>query len=289
MKKFTMAVIFVAMSIPCMAKGGNGYRHGLQITATTEQIAAITEEILGRYGTVKHIVAGDKNPYRYEPREADVLTLRKSELIVCNGLGLESQWLPEVLYAADKKDTGMNFLDIAKAMSIEKPNAYAPQFLLSKDYVLSAASIIADRLGKLDQSHTDYYREKLETFRKRITEKVIADSSIQNALVISYDSEIASVIEKTGITSVICVRQNPLTELGVSELDDLVQKAKQAGAKAIIADTWTPTFVVKMLETKTRLPVILIPLSVNSGKGSGNIFKLLNTIQERIKSIPANS
>src|SRR5262249_21788571 len=69
----------------------------LHIVATTETHAALARIVGGEHVSVAFLVKGSQDPHGILPKRSFSVLLNRADLLIVNGQGLESAWLPTVL------------------------------------------------------------------------------------------------------------------------------------------------------------------------------------------------
>ena len=85
-------VVAAALVTPGAARAA-----GLQVVATTTDLAAIAREVGGDLAEVTAIAAGDQDPHFVDAKPSYLLKLQRADLFVAVGLELEIGWAPTLL------------------------------------------------------------------------------------------------------------------------------------------------------------------------------------------------
>ena len=176
----------------------------LHIVATTETHAALARIVGGEHVSVTFLVKGSQDPHGILPKRSFSVLLNRADLLIVNGQGLESAWLPTVLAESTNsriREGKSGYLDASTgAMLIPyDPADVRASVLLRALFALEAAVVskqtqipatsnhhysldpsnglptaqaILDKLVLLDPTHADAFRANFGRFASKLTEKL---------------------------------------------------------------------------------------------------------------------
>ncbi len=201
----------------------------LQVVATLPDFAALTTEIGGEWVDVKSIAKGTQDPHFIEAKPSFMRVVHDADLVIANGLELEVGWLPSILRGARNPkvmEGNPGFLDLgASIQALDIPRGSVsradgdvhasgnPHYNLDPIRMGDCAQRIADRLGQLDASHSQFYLDKAVAFRKRMIEKTKAWTARIKASgvhqVVTYHKSFTYFFNRFGITSPAMLEPKP--------------------------------------------------------------------------------
>src|SRR5262245_6213464 len=176
----------------------------LRVVATTETHAALARVVGGEQVSVAFLVKGSQDPHGILPKRSFAALLNRADLLIVNGQGLESAWLPTVLAETTNpriREGKSGYLDastgamlipydpadvtaagvlrplFAVQSAVDSKPTQIPagsnhHYMLDPSNGLPAAQAILDKLVLLDPTHADAYRANYERFAARLTEKL---------------------------------------------------------------------------------------------------------------------
>lgn len=195
MKNFIWPLLFSVIPYGAFAKP--------VIATTTTDLSAIVKEVGQDRVETFSIAKGTQDAHLIEAKPSYMVKLRSADLVIAQGLELETAWLDPLIQGArnpklaDPKNIfslgpKLDPLDVSKGpLSRAQGDVHPggnPHFQLDPIRLGQAAVLIADRLGDLDPSQKDFFSKNAETFQKRMAEKT---------------KEWQSRIKKTGISEII--------------------------------------------------------------------------------------
>lgn len=173
------SIIFLAYTNAAIAK--------LNVVTTTPDLAALVSAVAQDRASVLAIAKGTQDPHQIEAKPSFMIKMRDSDLVIAQGLELESAWLNPLISGSrnPKIASGTNgFLEIGEQLEpIDVPTAQVsraqgdvhpggnPHFQLDPVRMGQAAVIIAQRLSALDSKNSEFYLLNAKTFKDNLESK----------------------------------------------------------------------------------------------------------------------
>lgn len=158
----------------------------LRVAATTSDVAALTREVGQDLIEVTALAKGTQDPHMVEAKPSLMIKLRDMDLVISQGLELETAWLDPLIRGArnPKLAEANHLLELGPFLKpIEIPTKALtradgdihgggnPHFQLDPVRLGEAAVIIGVRLGELDGTNKAQYVKNAQAFQKRMNEK----------------------------------------------------------------------------------------------------------------------
>jgi manganese transport system substrate-binding protein len=138
------------------------------VLTTFTVLADIAENVAGDHLEVRSITKAGAEIHGYEPTPGDIAKASEADLILDNGLNLES-WFEQFVDNVDAPHTvvseGVDPIDITEDAYAGKPNPHA---WMSPSNVEIYAENMADAFADLDPDHADDYRANAEAYGKQL-------------------------------------------------------------------------------------------------------------------------
>ena len=154
----TLTAIFLGLAAsPSTAKQ-------LHAVASFSILADIVSHVGGERVTVTSIVGPDEDSHVYEPKPQDAIALAKADIVIINGLGLES-WLARMDQATSTKfkiviaSSGI----VPRKLEEDGQQVADPHAWQSPANGLIYARNVADALCEVDVEDCDSFRENVES------------------------------------------------------------------------------------------------------------------------------
>lgn len=175
----------------------------VQVATTTTDLAALVKQVGQNHVEVFSIAKGTQDPHQIEAKPSFMVKLRTADLVIAQGLELESAWIIPLIQGArnPKLLAQGGLLELAAELNpIEIPKGNIsraegdvhpggnPHFQLDPIRLGEAAVLIAQRLGELDPSEKDFFLKNAEVFQK---------------VMVNKNKEWQERIKKTGIIEIV--------------------------------------------------------------------------------------
>lgn len=173
-----MKTIFSVMLVWCMGVAGV-WAGPMQVTALHPLIADLARQVGGERVQVFDLVEEGGNPHRFEPRPADLKTMRASALILASGKGMES-YLDRMQAAL----SGVTIVEVGRtipSLAVGKDSVYAccphhgestidPHWWHGIENMRRAARVVAEEFSKKDPDGKKAYYDAATAYGKRLAD-----------------------------------------------------------------------------------------------------------------------
>ena len=173
---FTLAVGLFACS---SAKQGSSSNEAtkLKVVATNSIIADITKNIAGDKIDLHSIVPVGQDPHEYEPLPDDVKKTSEANLILYNGINLETggnAWFKKLVQNA-KKEENKDYYAVSEGVDViylegqHEKGKEDPHAWLNLENGMIYAKNIAKQLEAKDPKNKDFYEANLKTYLEKLS------------------------------------------------------------------------------------------------------------------------
>jgi zinc/manganese transport system substrate-binding protein len=182
-------LIFVLLFAATLFVGAAPAQAAVYAAATTPDLASVLKAVGGNTVTVVSLTTSAQDPHAVSATGPMLEPLHQTDLLVVNGMDLESGWLPILLVAAhnSKIQPGQRgYLDCSEfvpstdavanletGMGAYHPDGN-PHYMTDPRRAIEVAHGIAARLGEIDLPHAEYYRENAAEFAARLEDAMAA-------------------------------------------------------------------------------------------------------------------
>jgi len=133
-------------------------------------LADITKNIGGEYVNVSYLVGPNQDPHEFELRPSDMIKIKKSQVFVINGLGLEG-WIGRLVESDQYKGVVVVASDGVKALSltedgkvVDDPHAWNDPIMVEQKYIPNITSGLCDA----DPKHCSEYKENANIYASKV-------------------------------------------------------------------------------------------------------------------------
>lgn len=175
-------VFLIFASLALMADAGAKAR----VFACEPEWAALAKAVGGGEIEAQSAVTPEQDPHQIQARPSLVASLRRADMLICTGAGLEVGWLPALLKSAKnpKVIPGMPgyFLASSYVRLKEVPRSLDralgdvhpegnPHIHTDPANLEAVAKALSESLGEIDPARQGYYARRFEAFRTRLSQE----------------------------------------------------------------------------------------------------------------------
>ena len=233
----------------------------LNVATTVAPISSIVRNVGGTRIKLHGIVPDGTNSHTFEPAPSDAALLSKADLIIVNGLDLETPTIE--LAEANLKD-GAEIYPLGE--NTITPEEYAYDFSFPREeghpnphlwpnvaYAIRYAELTAQKLSEHDQANTAYYQDNLARYvavLSRLDQGIMAAVQTipegQRKLLTYHDSW-AYFARRYGMTVIGAVQPSDFSEPSPQEVARLIDQIKAEGVPAVFGSEVFPSKVLEQI------------------------------------------
>lgn len=272
----------------------------MNIDTTYSTLGAVAKKIGGEKVKITVLGSAKYDPHFIVPKPSLLAKLRRADLLIMNGGGLELGWLPPLIKNANNaniQNGAKGFLDMSHYVHmIDVPTSVSrafgdvhaqgnPHYSTDPYVVLTMAKAIEGKLAELDPKNEKFYQENLNTFTKEWNaylkkldtkmatcsdKKVIQYHELFNYFLKRYDYKILGTIE-------------PLPGISPSSKHTLstINLMRDNGVKKILQDVYHEKKTAAFIASKTDAKVLIIPHDLGAD-GSKTLEDFYSKIANRL-------
>jgi ABC-type Zn uptake system ZnuABC Zn-binding protein ZnuA len=244
----------------------------LDVVTSVSPITSITKNVGGDRIDLTGLVPEGVNSHTFELVPSDVIKINNADLVIINGLGLESN-LEEAVFGAQGKNPTLQILKLGDntisptqwefdfSFPKEKgdPN---PHLWLNVAYAIKFANLIRDKLTEMDPQNAAYYSENTKRYislLKKLDEGILqAVQTIppQNRKLLTYHDSWAYFATRYNMRVVGAVQPSDFGEPTPRELARLIDQIKSERIPAIFASEVFPTQIVNQIAKESDAKIV---------------------------------
>jgi ABC-type Zn uptake system ZnuABC Zn-binding protein ZnuA len=263
-------VLAAAGCVALLATAGCGKSSGdakgrLRVVATTTQVADFARDVGGSRVVVHQILKPNVDPHDYEPSPADIEAIRKADLLVKNGVGLE-KWLDKSISSAGFHGA---VVDASKGVKVRRGNgeeeeaAGDPHIWHNPLNAKVMASDIEAGLAKADSRHAAEYQHRLSAYQAKldaldadIARRIDTIPPGQRKLVTNHDA-FGYYVDRYHLEFVgsIIPSFDTSAEMSAKDVNDLVARIRATGTKAIFSESSLPPKTARTIANEAGVKV----------------------------------
>ena len=268
----------------------------VKVVTSTQDLAAIVEEIGGDRVSVESLARGYQDPHLVEPKPSFILKLHGADLLVLVGRELEAGWLPRLVQqsrnariqpgASGYLDASQNarILDIptgeiTRAMGDVHPLGN-PHYWLDPDNGRRMAQAVRDRLSQLSPGDSGTFARRYADFDRRLAEAEkrwdAQMSPYRGTEIVTYHRSWSNFAERFGLQVVGFVEPKPGIPPSPAHTLALTQDMKQRAVPIIVVEPYFDLRTPNALARATGARVLVLTPSVGGVKEAGTYIALFD-------------
>lgn len=254
-RRFIMTILLLTLTVvlatACGGKqsttGGNGK---LTITATTGMITDVVQQVGGEYVEVSGLMGAGIDPHLYKASQGDVKKLDDADVIFYNGLHLEGK-MAEMFEKLEKRKPTVavsKYLteDQLRANPQKGQGGHDPHIWFNVELWISTTEVIRDTLSEKDAAHTDYYKDRADSYIKELEEldkyarDQIALIPEKDRILVTAHDAFGYFGEAYGLTVTGLQGMNTMSEYGSKDVSKLRDYLVENKIKAVFIESSVP-------------------------------------------------
>ena len=271
-------------------------RAGLNVVATTEDLADLTRQVGGDKVKVETIARGYQDPHFVEAKPSFILKLAKADLLVLVGRDLEVGWLPPLV---DQSRNGRirpgadGYLDaslsarildvptgpITRAMGDVHPLGN-PHYWLDPGNGRRAAKAIADKLARLDPGNASTFAARYADFDRRLADAERRWDAMmapyKGLKVVTYHKSWPNFAERFSLDVIGYVEPRPGIPPSPGHTLQLMAEMRRQGVKILLVEPYFDLRTPNSIGRETGARVLVMPPSVGGEKEITDYFELFD-------------
>jgi zinc/manganese transport system substrate-binding protein len=265
------------------------------VFACEPEWAALTREVGGNEVDAFSATHARQDPHHIRARPSLIARIRRADLLVCSGAGLEVGWLPILLQrgAPARIQPGRpgHLMAAAHVTVLEKPAVLDrslgdihpegnPHLHLDARNMIPVARELARRLGAIDSANAATYTTRADAFARAWSRSLAAwgqrAARLKGMPVIVHHKSWIYLIRWLGLDEVASLEAKPGIPPTAAHLNDVLRLARSRSVKVILRTPYEPPEASEWLSGKTGIPALVLPYTVERDAKAGALRALFD-------------
>ncbi len=222
----------------------------------------------------------------YQLTPEDLKTLEKANAFVINGAGMES-FLDKII----KQQPNLKIVEASKGIDLLKDETGEenPHVWVSISDSILQVKNIAEQLSSLDtvnaakyRANADEYVKKLETQKDRMHNSL---DSAKNRDIITFHEAFPYFAKEFNLNIVAVIEREPGSEPSPKEMQDTIEKIKEAKIKALFAEPQYPAKAAETIAQETGAKVFTLDPAVTGEAKPDAYDDYINVMEQNLKTL----
>lgn len=288
---FTILML-LALATPALA--------GINAVATLPWVGSITKEIGKDKVSVTVLVKPNQDPHFMEAKPSMILAANKADIIMYNGLDLETGYLPVIINSSRNtriQPGKLGNLDCSKFIkAIDRPHGdmdrsmgdvhpYGnPHYHISSSNMAHVAEGITDTLAELDKNNEAFYRGNLASFKRKLEAKRKEwEGKLKGKRFISFHKYFEYLAHDAGFRITGYIEPKPGIPPSSGHMASLINAISKDRPDAILSTSYNGKKEVEFLSAKTGVKGIVVPHEIGCQDGINDWFTLMDRVVESLR------
>jgi zinc/manganese transport system substrate-binding protein len=271
-------------------------RAAFNVVASTQDLAAIAQEIGGDKISVESIAKGYQDPHFVEAKPSFIIKLHSADLLIVVGRELEIGWLPPLITQSRNAKIQVGapgYLDASlTAKILEIPTGQVtramgdvhpmgnPHYWLDPENGRRVALAIQNKLTELSRGDAAYFAQRYADFDRRLTEAQsrwkAAMAPYKGLKIVTYHRSWPNFADVFGLDVIGYVEPKPGIPPSPAHTLDLEQEMKRQNVKIVLVEPYFDSKTPNAIGRDTGAKVLVMPPSVGGVKQVTNYFQLFD-------------
>jgi ABC-type Zn uptake system ZnuABC Zn-binding protein ZnuA len=264
-----------------------GARAGLNVIATTPDLAAIAHEIGGKSAAVTSLARPVEDAHFIDAKPSFIVKLNKADALLHGGADLEAGWLSPLLagtrnariapgtpgHVACNKDVPM--LEIPAALDRSKGDIHAagnPHYLVDPENAKIVAHNIAEAFARLDAASSELYRANERQFIARLDSKLMEWRArlapFKGTKLVAYHNSWPYLARRFDLEISLFLEPKPGLPPSPAHLAGVISRMKEQKVRTILHDPYLDRKIADTVAKATGATVVAVTQFPGGVKGT---------------------
>jgi zinc/manganese transport system substrate-binding protein len=291
----TSRTLLVALAVTALLLPGASAADKIRVVATIPDLKALTDEVGGNLVEVESLARGTQNAHEMEIRPSFMIKLRRADLLVENGLDLDS-WIevavqgannPRILRGAPGRldvSRGVPVLDVPstrvdRSMGDVHPLGN-PHYSLDPGMAPIITQNIVDGLARIAPEQRDTFEKNRQAFLARLDAAMArwtqALAPHKGAKVVVYHPLWIYVLNRFGLTQAAALEDRPGIPASPAHLTKVIRQMKEERIKVIVVEPWNDVKLATRVAEEAGAKAVVLASMVGGVKGADSYIAAID-------------
>lgn len=305
MRRLIRLLIAVLVALGPLAAGAEA-ADKIRVIATIPDLKSLVEAVGGELVEVDALTRGTQNFHEAEVRPSMMLKLRRADLLIENGLQLDS-WVDVAVQGANNPNIvrgGRGRVEVSRgAPLLEVPTTRVdrsmgdvhplgnPHFSLDPGLAPIITQNILDGLARVAPEHRATFEKNRQAFLARVEQEMARWTKIMEPLkgakVVVYHADMIYFLTRFGLVQAGMIEDRPGIPPSPQHLVNLIHQMNDERVKVILVGPWSDRKLAARVAQEGGARVLVMASAVGAVKGADNYLAAIdhniNTLAEALR------
>jgi ABC-type Zn uptake system ZnuABC Zn-binding protein ZnuA len=283
---FLLAVVLLALGLSTSSAQG---ADKIRVVATIPDLKSLAEAVGGNLVEVDSLTRGNQNFHEAEVRPSMMLKLRRADLLIENGLNLDT-WVDVAVLGANNPNIirgGPGHVDVSRGIPVlEVPTTRVdrsmgdvhplgnPHFSLDPGLAPIITQTILEALARLAPEHRAAFERNREAFLGRLNDDMGRWTKlmepVKGAKVIGYHPVFIYFLTRFGLVQAGALEDRPGIPASPQHVVRIIQQMKAEKIKVILVEPWNDVKLAQRVAAEAGGRALVMATAVGAVKGADN-------------------
>jgi ABC-type Zn uptake system ZnuABC Zn-binding protein ZnuA len=283
---FLLAVVLLALGLSTSSAQG---ADKIRVVATIPDLKSLAEAVGGNLVEVDSLTRGNQNFHEAEVRPSMMLKLRRADLLIENGLNLDT-WVDVAVLGANNPNIirgGPGHIDVSRGIPVlEVPTTRVdrsmgdvhplgnPHFSLDPGLAPIITQTILEALARLAPEHRAAFERNREAFLGRLNDDMGRWTKlmepVKGAKVIGYHPVFIYFLTRFGLVQAGALEDRPGIPASPQHVVRIIQQMKAEKIKVILVEPWNDVKLAQRVAAEAGGRALVMATAVGAVKGADN-------------------
>jgi zinc/manganese transport system substrate-binding protein len=294
MTRAARVLVVLTLALAVLASGADA-ADKVRVVTTIPDLKSLTEAVGGDLVDVESLTRGTQNFHEAEVRPSMMLKLRRADLLIENGLELDS-WAEVAVQGANNPNIlrgAAGRIEIARNVPIlEVPTTRVdrsmgdvhplgnPHFSLDPGLAPVITENILEGLARVAPQHRATFEKNRAAFLTRLEGEMARWTQtiepVKGAKVIVYHPDFIYFLTRFGLVQVGTLEDRPGIPPSPGHLARVIQQMKQEKVKVILVEPWNDRKLAERVAQEAGARAIVMATAVGAVKGADNYIAAID-------------
>jgi len=267
----------------------------IHVVATIPDLKALTEEVGGNLVEVESLARGTQNAHELEIRPSLMLKLRRADILIENGLTLDS-WADVAVQGANNPKIvrgAPGRVDVSRDIQVlEVPSTGVdrsmgdvhplgnPHYSLDPGMAPIITQNIVDGLARFAPEHRAAFEKNRQAFLARLDEAMTrwtkAMEPLKGAKVVVYHPQWIYILSRFGLNQAATLEDRPGIPASPAHLTHVIRQMKEERIKMIIVEPWNDLKLATRVAEEAGAKAVVLASMVGGVKGADSYIAAID-------------
>ena len=288
-------LLITALVVSAASAPGASAADKIRVVATIPDLKALAEEVGGKLVDVEALARGNQNAHELEIRPSLMLKLRRADILLENGLDLDT-WAEVVVQGANNPNIARGApgrVDVSRGIQVlEVPSTRVdrsmgdvhplgnPHYSLDPGMAPIVTQNIVDAFARFAPDRRADFERNRQTFLSRLDEAMArwtqTMAPFKGSKVVVYHPQWIYLLTRFGLSQAAALEDRPGIPATPAHLTRIIRQMKEEQIKVIVVEPWNDMKLAGRVADEAGAKAIVLASMVGGVKGADSYIAAID-------------